>query len=118
MAPHMAATILLVEDEAEIRRFAAEALRDRGCTVIEAENGIAGLNLLRALIGASHGSIDVLVADVGLPGGLNGRQLADAARDLAPELPVLLITGLRGGGIRAGGGVGQRHGIAEQAVRA
>ncbi len=92
----MAATVLLVEDEAEIRRFAAEALRDRGCTVIEAENGIAGLNLLRTLIAAAEGSIDVLVADVGLPGGLNGRQLADAARDLAPELPVLLITGYAG----------------------
>ncbi len=92
----VAATVLLVEDEAPIRRFAAEALRDLGCKVIEAEDGPSGLNVLRDLMRHTKRTVDLLVADVGLPGGLNGRQLADAARELSPRLPVLLITGYAG----------------------
>jgi DNA-binding response OmpR family regulator len=40
--------------------------------------------------------VNILVTDIGLPGGLNGRQLADAAREIAPNLPILLITGYAG----------------------
>jgi CheY-like chemotaxis protein len=90
------ANVLLVEDEPDIRDLAADALREAGCTVIQAKDGPSGLNALRAGLDADGGTIDILVADVGLPGGLNGRQLADAARALSPTLPVLLITGYAG----------------------
>jgi PAS domain S-box-containing protein len=99
-------TVLLVEDEAAIRGAAAEALRDRGCIVVEASDGPAGLKRLRALLAAGE-PVDVLVADVGLPGGLNGRQLADAARDLAPLMPILLITGFAGEALGPGVQLGQ-----------
>ena len=93
----LAAKVLLVDDEDAVRLLAAEALRDLGCDVIEAETGPRGLDALRkALRDPRMQGVDLLVADVGLPGGLNGRQLADAARELVPQLPVLLITGYAG----------------------
>jgi len=89
------ANILLVEDEAPIRAFAGEALRDLGHTVLEASDGAGGLDALRdsRRRGAPP---DLLIADIGLPGGMNGRQLAAAAREFDPALPVLLITGYAG----------------------
>jgi CheY-like chemotaxis protein len=57
-------------------------------TVLEAGDGPAGLKIL-----TSADRIDLLITDVGLPGGLNGRQLADAARAVRPDLRVLFITG-------------------------
>ncbi len=89
--------VLLVEDEITIRNFAGEVLRDLGYGVLEAADGAAGLAILRE----KAKTIDLLVADVGLPGGLNGRQLADAARELHPGLPVLLITGYAGTALAA-----------------
>jgi CheY-like chemotaxis protein len=87
-----AATVLLVEDEVTVRTAAAEALRQAGFTVVEAEDGPEGLNAL--LLHREEGPrLNLLVADIGLPGGLNGRQLADAARSMVSDLPVLLITG-------------------------
>jgi PAS domain S-box-containing protein len=83
-------TVLVVEDEAVVRGMVVEAIRDLDCRVLEAEDGAAGLRLLR-----SQEAIDLLVTDVGLP-GMNGRQLADAARESRPVLPVLLITGYAG----------------------
>jgi len=56
--------------------------------VIEAHDSVAGLKMLRSDI-----RIDMLVTDVGLPGGMNGRQLADAGREGRPDLKVLFITG-------------------------
>jgi CheY-like chemotaxis protein len=91
-----AARILVVEDEEEIRNFAAEVLRELGHEVVTAA---AGADALRALRGARGRDFGLLVADVGLPGGLNGRQLADAARELQAGLPVLLITGYAGGAL-------------------
>jgi signal transduction histidine kinase/CheY-like chemotaxis protein/PAS domain-containing protein len=82
--------VLLVDDEPAVRATAAEALRDRGYTVLEAADGPSGL---AALAGADR--VDILVTDVGLP-GLNGRQVADAARERRPLLPVLFITGYAG----------------------
>ena len=73
-----------------VRALAAEALRDRGLEVLEAVDGPSGLALL-----AGAARVDLLVTDVGLP-GLNGRQLADAARERRPTLPVLFITGYAG----------------------
>ncbi len=90
------ATVLLVEDEAEIRRLASEALRELGCRIVEAETGGDALALLRQRSGSASAGIDMIVADIGLPGGINGRQLADAARELVPYMPVLLVTGYAG----------------------
>ena len=86
------AVVLLVEDEAQVRHVAAETLRDLGYQVLEAATGPAALEMLRK----PRCWIDALVTDVGLPGGLNGRQVADAARLEQPGLPVLFITGYAG----------------------
>ena len=85
-------TVLLVEDEGEIRVLAAEHLRDHDYEVLEAANGHEAFRLL-----GSGARVDVLVTDVGLPGGLNGRQVAEAARKRCPGLPVLFITGYADG---------------------
>jgi PAS domain S-box-containing protein len=91
------AIVLLVEDGETIRDFTAQALRELGYRVIEAEDGHDGLHALRQAMQAHDKTeVSLLVTDVGLPGGLNGRQLADAARELMPDLPILLITGYAG----------------------
>jgi CheY-like chemotaxis protein len=82
------ATVLLVEDEFAMRATVSEMLSEFGYTVLESENAMAGLNII-----GTAGRIDLLLTDVGLPGGMNGRQLADAARVLRPDLKVLFITG-------------------------
>ncbi len=81
-------TILVIDDEATVRMLVAEVLGEAGYRVIEAPDGPAGLEILR-----SGRRIDLLITDVGLPGGMNGRQVADAARVDRPELQVLFITG-------------------------
>ena len=81
-------TVLVVEDEWTIRLVIAEVLEDAGYKVLTAENGPNALRLLQ-----SAGRIDLLVTDVGLPDGMNGRQVADAARQTRPALKVLFITG-------------------------
>jgi CheY-like chemotaxis protein len=81
-------TVVLVEDETAIRQMIAGVLKDLGYAVIEAEDGPSALKTLEAADG-----VDLLVTDVGLPGGLNGRQVADAARVRRPNLRVLFITG-------------------------
>ncbi len=86
--PGAGGTVLLVEDEATVRAMAAERLRELGCDVLEAADGPAALRLLR-----SGARVDVLVTNLGLPSGLNGRQVADVAREHVPDLPVLFITG-------------------------
>ncbi|WP_326536738.1 PAS domain-containing protein [Pseudorhodoferax sp.] len=81
-------TVLLIEDEDIVRELLAEVLGDAGYTVLSAADGPAGLRELQA-----PGPIDLLLTDVGLPGGMNGRQVADAGRALRPALQVLFITG-------------------------
>ena len=81
-------TVLVVDDEPTIRMLVTEVLGDLGFTTLEAADGPAGLAILQ-----SPGRVDLLVTDVGLPGGMNGRQVADAARVLRPGLKVLFITG-------------------------
>ncbi|WP_246692775.1 PAS domain-containing protein [Methylobacterium sp. WL64] len=81
-------TVLVVDDEPTVRMLVTEVLEDLGYTAIEAADGPAGLKVLR-----SNVRIDLLVTDVGLPGGMNGRQVADAARVTRPSLKVLFITG-------------------------
>ena len=80
--------VLLVEDEATIRTLVAEELSNRGYRVTAVQDGTAALDIL-----LSDQPIDLLLTDVGLPGGLNGRQVADAGRSTRPELKVLFITG-------------------------
>jgi CheY-like chemotaxis protein len=81
-------TVLIVDDEPTVRVLVTDVLQDLGYRVIEAANGPAGLEVLHSGV-----QIDLLMTDVGLPGGMNGRQLADAARVTLPDLPVLFITG-------------------------
>lgn len=81
-------TILVVDDEATVRHLIDEVLDEAGFTVINAADGAAGLKVLQ-----SGAPVDLLITDVGLPGGMNGRQVADAARQLRPGLKVLFITG-------------------------
>ena len=80
-------TVLVVDDEATVRMLVTETLEDLGYAAIEADDGPSGLSILQ-----SDARIDLLVPDVGLP-GLNGRQLADAARVKRPDLKVLFMTG-------------------------
>ncbi|MBC4015304.1 PAS domain S-box protein [Siccirubricoccus deserti] len=81
-------TVLVVEDEAVVLDVLTEVLHDLGYRTLHATDGPAGLEILR---GAER--LDLLVTDVGLPGGMNGRQLADQARLLRPGLKVLFVTG-------------------------
>jgi PAS domain S-box-containing protein len=81
-------SVLVVDDEPTVRMLVAEVLGDLSYHAIEAEDGASGLKILE-----SSRRIDLLVTDVGLPGGINGRQLADAALGLRPKLKVLFITG-------------------------
>jgi len=80
-------TVLVVEDDDAVRLLISEVLTDLSYQVIEAEDADVAL---RALSGQDN--IDLMVSDVGLP-GMNGRQLADVARQHRPHLPVLFVTG-------------------------
>jgi len=80
--------VLVVDDEWAIRNLITDVLGDLGYVAIEAEDAAEGLALLK-----SQPRIDLLITDVGLPNGMNGRQLADAARVDRPNLKVLFITG-------------------------
>ena len=80
-------TVLVVEDEPVVRGVILEMLGEQGYRTLEAVDGPSGLKILR-----SRERIDLLVTDVGLP-GINGRQLADQARETRPGLKVLFITG-------------------------
>jgi PAS domain S-box-containing protein len=88
--PHRAeagATVLVLEDEIIVRGIVVEVLEDLGYRAFEAPDGPAGLEMLR-----SNHRIDLLITDIGLP-GLNGRQVAEAARLLRPDLKILFMTG-------------------------
>jgi PAS domain S-box-containing protein len=81
-------TILVVDDEHSVRTLMAEMLRELGYRALEAPDGPSAIRILQA-----EPSVVLLVTDVGLPGGMNGRQVADAARKLRPALLVLFVTG-------------------------
>ncbi|WP_022721213.1 hybrid sensor histidine kinase/response regulator [Rhodopseudomonas sp. B29] len=80
-------SVLVVEDEPVVRSSLVEMLRDSGYRVAEASDGPSGLAALRGAL-----PIDLLLTDIGLP-GINGRQLAEQARELRPGIKVLLMTG-------------------------
>ena len=81
-------TVLVVDDEPTVRMLVTEVLEELGYAAIEAADSAAGLKILQSDV-----RIDLLVTDVGLPGGMNGRQMADAGRLARPGLKVLFITG-------------------------
>ena len=81
-------TVLVVDDEPTVRMLVVDALGELGYACLEAADGATGLRILQ-----TNPGVDLVITDVGLPGGLNGRQVADAARALRPELKVLFITG-------------------------
>src|SRR6185437_1397260 len=87
-APSMAGeTILVVEDDADVRAFTVDALQELRYHVLEASDAQSALATLDA-----EPAVDLLFTDMGLPGGVNGRALADAARQRRPGLLVLFTT--------------------------
>jgi two-component system NtrC family sensor kinase len=80
--------ILLVEDDEEVRKFSVEVLREHGYIIHAAADGASALRLLE-----TESNIKMLFTDVVLPGGMNGRELADEARRRRPDLKVLYATG-------------------------
>ncbi len=81
-------TVLVVEDDPDVRAYSCDTLTELGYDVLSADTGPAGLRVLDG-----NPDICVLFTDVGLPGGMNGRQLADEARTRRPDLKVLFTTG-------------------------
>ncbi len=84
-------TVLLVEDDPEVRRFVARTLREQGHRVLEAGNAQAALGIL-----AESLPVDLLLADLVMPGGVGGRELARQVRDQCPGIRVLCMSGYSG----------------------
>ena len=89
--------VLVVDDEPVIRMLVTELLGDMGFTPLEAVESAGALEILN-----SDARIDLLITDVGLPGLMNGRQLAETGRIARPELKVLFITGYADGAFEEG----------------
>jgi CheY-like chemotaxis protein len=86
--PRGSATILLVEDDAEVRRLTATRLKSLGYSIVEATDGPAAVEILE-----SQRPIDLLFTDVAMPGGIDGRELASLARAKRPDLRILFASG-------------------------
>ncbi|WP_199171760.1 PAS domain-containing protein [Pollutimonas nitritireducens] len=80
--------VVVIDDEPALRQLMVEVLEENGYIALAAADGPSGLKLLE-----SEDEVDLLITDVGLPGGMNGRQVADAARISRPGLKVLFVTG-------------------------
>lgn len=80
--------VLVVEDDELVRAYSVQLLKDLGYRVIEASEGPQALDLLR-----QHPEVDLLFTDVVMPGGMGGREVAEAAQRLRPGLPVLYTSG-------------------------
>ena len=85
------ATVLVIDDEAALLAIISEVLEEGGYHVVAVPDGPAGLDVIR-----SGQPIDLLLTDIRLPKGMNGRQVAEAARDIRPQLKVLFMTGHAG----------------------
>jgi signal transduction histidine kinase len=83
-----AESILVIEDDDTLRNYTVEVLTDFGYRVLDAPNGSVALEILQR-----EYDIDLLFTDVVIPGGMNGRQVADEAKKRRPELKVLFTTG-------------------------
>jgi PAS domain S-box-containing protein len=81
-------TVLVIDDEPLVRMLVTDVLRELGYAAIEAVDGSQGMKILRSAV-----RIDLLITDIGLPGGIDGGQVAEAARKLRPDVKVLFITG-------------------------
>jgi PAS domain S-box-containing protein len=81
-------TVLVVDDEPTVRMLVGDTLAELGYKGIEAADAASGLKVLESDV-----NIDLLITDVGLPGGMNGKEMADQARQHRPKLKVLFITG-------------------------
>ena len=89
------ATVLVVEDNPDVRKVVCQLLRDFGCTVVEAANAAAAITVLE-----SDQKIDLLFTDIVMPGGMAGTDLALAAREMRPEIKTLLTSGFAEASIR------------------
>ncbi len=98
VVPPARETVLVVDDEPTVRLLVAEVLSELGYDLLDAPNGPAALQVLH-----DNPRVGLLVTDMGMPGGLNGRQLAEAARVDRPGLKVLFITGYAEGALPRGG---------------
>ncbi|MEH3160412.1 MAG: GAF domain-containing protein [Sphingomonas taxi] len=87
--PTSAHTILIVDDEASVRTLMADAMSEQGHRVLTAADGAEAL----ALLDKESDAIDLVLTDVGLTGGMNGRQVAEAALKQRPGLKVVFVTG-------------------------
>jgi CheY-like chemotaxis protein len=81
-------TVLVVEDDALVRAHVERQLVDAGYRVVTADSGAAAVPILESGV-----PIDLLFTDVIMPGGINGRELAERARRIRPTLPVLFTSG-------------------------
>jgi CheY-like chemotaxis protein len=81
------ADIMVVEDERDIREMLGEALRDAGYEVVEAATAEAAVQML------GSENLRLIVTDINLPGRLNGIDLAVAARQFHPDIPVIFVSG-------------------------
>lgn len=86
--PHGGELVLLVEDEPNVRRVVRQQLIDLGYPVIEAENGAQALDMVDQIA-----DIAIVVSDVIMPGGINGRQLAEAVLAGHPQIRIVLMSG-------------------------
>ncbi len=82
-------TVLLVEDEASVRELISRALQQYGYKILLASSGADARNLPSQELA----KVDVLVTDIVIPGGMNGRELADSLRSLYPEISVIYCSG-------------------------
>ena len=95
-------SVLVVDDEEVVLMLVGDTLRDLGYAVTEARDGAEALRL-----SVGCGPFDLVVSDVGLPGGMNGRQLADVLRVAHPGVPVLFITGYADNAVLGAGSLDQ-----------
>ncbi len=94
--------VLIVEDDESVRLLVHEVLSDLGYSPIDVPDAPEAIRVL-----SSDRPIELMITDVGLP-GMNGRQLADFARDRRPDLPILFVTGYAANAATHGGFVGAR----------
>lgn len=87
-------SVLVVDDETAVRRFAARVLEREGYTVVEARDGIEALELLTQ----SDRAVEVVVSDIVMP-RLNGVELMQTLATSHPDLPVILMSGYASGAL-------------------